>query len=92
MIEFSNEKELYYRKIMKICYALQRIFICSDITADRTEEYGPPCIHFKLIKGTAEYNTSISYVYFEDLSTISIVGYLSNEFIGQMLKEMDKEL
>lgn len=92
MIEFSKEKELYYRKIMKICYALQRIFICSDITADRTEEYGMPCIHFELIKGPAEYNTSISYVYFEDLSTISIVGYLSNEFIGQMLKEMDKEL
>lgn len=91
MIEFGKEKEQYYRKIMKICYVLRQIFICDQIIVDNDDEYGILCNHFKLIKGTAEYNALISYEYIENLSIISIVGYLSNEFIFLMSKEIVKE-
>lgn len=91
MIKLGEEKEQYYRKIRKICYVLRQIFICDQIIVDNVNEYGIPCNYFKLIKGTAEYNVSISYEYFENLSIISIVGYLSNEFIGLMSKKIVEE-
>lgn len=91
MIKFGEEKELYYRKIRKICYVLQQIFICNKIIVGKTADYGMPHIHFQLIKGNDEYNTLISYEYFDDLSIISIVGYLSNEFIGLMSKKIVEE-